>query len=179
MQPLSPEDERYITVRGQLIHTRTIAKRDCFPLVFCRECGQEYYSVYLRRDAATGKDVLMPRDLQSNRADNEGDPGFLYLNTRYPWPNDPDEVIARVPDDWIEEPRGSLRIRYSQRKNLPSQIRVGADARETQMALFTAHSERPFGSARIAALPTEADRPMTSVSCQLSVPKGEARPRRS
>ncbi len=140
---IEPEDERYITVRGQRFAPHDRDKR-LLPLVFCRECGQEFYSVYLGRDAATGTDLLMPRDLQSNRADNEGDPGFLYLNTRDPWPDDPDDVIARVPDDWIEEHRGSLRIRYSQRKNLPSPIRVGADARESANGIVCHYIPAPF-----------------------------------
>ena len=140
---IEPEDERYITVRGQRFAPHDREKR-LLPLVFCRECGQEFYCVYLGRDAATGKDVLMPRDLQSNRADNEGDPGFLFLNTKDPWPDDPDEVISRVPEDWIEEHRGNLRVRYSQRKNLPSPIRVGTDAKESAEGIVCHYIPAPF-----------------------------------
>ncbi|MFO7901378.1 MAG: Zn-binding domain-containing protein, partial [Pirellulaceae bacterium] len=138
-----PEDERYITVRGQRFAPHDRNKR-LVPLVFCRECGQEFYCVYTYRDSTSGTDVFVPRDLQSNRADNEGDPGFLFLNTQNPWPDDPDEIISRVPEDWIEEHRGTFRVRYNQRKNLPSLARVGTDGRESADGLVCHFFPAPF-----------------------------------
>lgn len=140
---VEPEDERYITVRGQRFAPHDRAKK-LIPLVFCRECGQEFYSVYLGREASTGRDVVMPRDLQSNRADNEGEAGFLFLSTEDPWPDDPDDAISRVPDDWLEEHRGSLRVRPSQRRYLPSPIRVGTDGRENADGIACHYIPAPF-----------------------------------
>lgn len=112
--------------------------------MFCWECGQEFYSIYICRDTHTGNDVLMPRNLQSNRADNEGDSGFSYLNSKDPWPDDLAEAISRVPDDWIEEHRGNHRIRSSQRKYLPSPLCVGPDAKESTDGVHRHFIPAPF-----------------------------------
>ncbi len=140
---IEPEDQRYITVRGQRFSPDDREKR-LLPLVFCRECGQEFYSVYLGREASTLKDVVLPRDLQSSRADNEGEAGFLFLNTKEPWPDDPDDAVSRVPEDWLEEHRGTLRVRSSQRKYLPSPIRLGTDAKESAEGIVCHFIPAPF-----------------------------------
>lgn len=124
---LEPEADRYLTVRGQRFvpHDRS---RVLLPLVFCRECGQEYYCV--RRTALPSSDpVLVPRQL-SDRSANDGEPGFLYFNTECPWPDgDAGELLDRVPEDWVEEHRGNDRIKRSFREQLPEPVRVAPDGR--------------------------------------------------
>ena len=84
--------------------------RSLLPLVFCRECGQEYYCVYLSRDPESKRDQFTPRQQSQNRPDDDGEPGFLYVNTTNPWPTNPDELAARLPDEWIEEHRGTMHV---------------------------------------------------------------------
>jgi ATP-dependent helicase YprA (DUF1998 family)/very-short-patch-repair endonuclease len=124
---LAPETERYLTVHGQRFvpHDRS---RVLLPLVFCRECGQEYYCVR-QTTLSSGDTVFVPREL-SDRSANEGKPGFLYFCTECPWPDgDAGELLDRVPEDWVEEHRGSDRVKRSFREQLPQPVCVGPDGR--------------------------------------------------
>jgi ATP-dependent helicase YprA (DUF1998 family) len=124
---LQPEAERHLTVRGQRFvpHDRS---RVLLPLVFCRECGQEYYCVR-QATLSSGDTVFVPREL-SDRSSNEGKPGFLYFSTECPWPDgDAGELLDRVPEDWVEEYRGNDRVKRSFREQLPQPVRVSPDGR--------------------------------------------------
>src|SRR5262249_11892899 len=57
---IEPEDQRYVTVQGQQFVPGD-RDRVLLPLVFCRECGQEYYSVRMAIDASAGRCVFIPR----------------------------------------------------------------------------------------------------------------------
>src|SRR4030095_2071649 len=85
--------------------------RILLPLVFCRECGQEYYCVRVSRSQETRKRGFTPRDLSDHLSDaEEGEAGFLYASTTDSWPFDTEALMQRLPDDWLEEharaPRG-------------------------------------------------------------------------
>jgi hypothetical protein len=56
----SPE-ERFLTIYGQLYSPQD-RNKVLLPLCFCRECGQEYYSVYLAHDTLTGEQRFLPRE---------------------------------------------------------------------------------------------------------------------
>jgi hypothetical protein len=47
---VEPLAERSLTIQGQLFSPNDRSKI-LLPLCFCRECGQEYYAVYLREDS--------------------------------------------------------------------------------------------------------------------------------
>jgi hypothetical protein len=99
------------------------------PLVFCRECGQEYYCVRLGQDAESSEPAYLPRDL-TDRTTAEGDPGYLYFGGDCPWPDeDSQEFFNRVPEDWVEEHRGNPRIKRSYREQLPQPVNVRTDGR--------------------------------------------------
>lgn len=101
------------------------------PLVFCRECGQEYYVVRRSQDSETRRYLYEPRELSDRFSDEESDAGFLYLNGEDPWPEDINQVMERLPDEWLEEHRGSIRIRSSRQGNLPKAVRVGKNGQES------------------------------------------------
>lgn len=126
---LEPEAERYITVRGQQFVPGD-RERALFPLVFCRECGQEYYCVSMTRDEVTGTRVFTARDFSDRISDEEQEAGYLYLSAARPWPSEPDEMLNRVPDDWQEIYKGALRIRPHRRKLLPQVVYACADGIE-------------------------------------------------
>jgi ATP-dependent helicase YprA (DUF1998 family)/very-short-patch-repair endonuclease len=127
---LEPEGERHLTVHGQRFvpHDR---EKVLLPLVFCRECGQEYYCVRLGQDASSGDPAYLPRDL-TDRTTVDGRPGYLFFSGDNPWP-DGDSVgfYERVPEDWVEEHRGNLRIKRAYRGQLPEPVCVLADGRLT------------------------------------------------
>ena len=114
---LEPEAERFATTEEQQFVPGD-RSRALLPLAFCRECGQEYYSVR----TATGEQdstVVAPRKLNDTTGDDESDAGFLYIGSDKPWPDDLEAALARIPEEWLE-PRGeSFRVRSNYRQYLP------------------------------------------------------------
>jgi hypothetical protein len=47
-----------------------------------------------------------------------------------PWPLAAEDVIERLPDDWLEEHRGALRVRPNRRRYLPQAVRIRPDGVE-------------------------------------------------
>lgn len=125
---LEPEDRRFLTVHGQQFVPGARDKR-LFPLVFCRECGQAYYGVFRVRDSQTGREYLTPRAPdETSDGDEQRDrvAGYLYLSSDAPWPDDGDEQLDRLPDEWLEEtPTGELRVRKDRRTFVPEPMDDG------------------------------------------------------
>jgi len=121
-----PEPVRHITLQGQRFvpDDRT---RVLLPLVFCRECGQEYYSVW--RDASEqGAVQFTPRDFNDRTADQEADAGYLYISDSNPWPEEGlEEIIQRLPDDWVDE---TGRVLQRRRECLPEAIQLQANGEQ-------------------------------------------------
>jgi ATP-dependent helicase YprA (DUF1998 family) len=87
---LEEPDTRYITMQGQQYRP---GSRDhvLLPIVFCRECGQEYLSV--RRSTADDVTRFIPRELDDASADETGEAGFLYRSKEQPWPEAAEEQL--------------------------------------------------------------------------------------
>lgn len=118
---LESESNRYITVHGQKFVPNDRG-RALFPLVFCRECGQEYYLVRRIRDRQTDVNQFITREFADRSDEEAGEAGYFYLSTEDPWL--PDNLLERVPEDWLEERNDELRVRTTQRKHLPETHRV-------------------------------------------------------
>ncbi|MCL6559930.1 MAG: DEAD/DEAH box helicase, partial [Firmicutes bacterium] len=141
---LQNEEDRYITIHGQQ-YVPNDRNRVLFPLAFCRECGQEYYSVYVTTDKNTGMRVFTPRDPNEiYSGEEEGEAGYLYRNSTNPWPEDEEEVTKRVPDDWVENRKGVSIIRSSHVKDLPRPVNVKADGSESREGLDFHYISAPF-----------------------------------
>ncbi|HLG64836.1 MAG TPA: DEAD/DEAH box helicase [Ktedonosporobacter sp.] len=120
---LEPPAARYLTLNGQRYVPDGTRARVLLPLVFCRECGQEYYCVRLRDGQ------LLPRHLNDHDQE-ESQAGFLYYSQENPWPDDDEkQLVERLPDDWIEEFKSSYRVRRDRRKSLPGALRVYPDGK--------------------------------------------------
>lgn len=102
------EDERYITLYGQQ-YVPGNRQKILLPLVFCRECGQEYFCVWKIKDPETGQTYFKPRK-PDDRLSESGEPGYLYIRKDLPWPEDQSQILSRLPDDWLEEHNGVYRI---------------------------------------------------------------------
>ena len=50
--------------------------------------------------------------------------GLLYISETHPWPSDEEEVLRRLPDEWLDE-RGL--VRSNRRNDLPARISVRPD----------------------------------------------------
>ena len=128
---LEAPELRYITPSGQQFVPGD-RQRILLPLAFCRECGQEYYTVRQRVDLETHIATFLPRDLTDQGGEEEEENGFLYYNPQNPWPVDVAEVIERLPDDWLESVRGIHRIKPSRRSRLPQPVRLNTGAQEDE-----------------------------------------------
>jgi ATP-dependent helicase YprA (DUF1998 family)/very-short-patch-repair endonuclease len=124
---LEPEAQRHLTLQAQQFVPGD-RDRILLPLVFCRECGQEYYSVRRSYESETEQWRLEPRDLSDSQNDPMSETGYLYFSTTNPWPDDSDEILNRLPDEWLEEhPRQGWRVKPSRQRQLPQSIRFTKD----------------------------------------------------
>ena len=120
---LEPPATRFLTVGGQKFAPGD-RNRALFPLCFCRECGQEFYSVWRPEDDDSPVCVL-PRPF-IERVGGEGQQaGYLYPCAE-PWPRDERTLIEqeRLPESWLEEGRCGRRVRSKRRKQLPQPLQL-------------------------------------------------------
>jgi ATP-dependent helicase YprA (DUF1998 family)/very-short-patch-repair endonuclease len=119
---LEGEDKRYLTLNRQQFVPND-RNRILLPLVFCRECGQEYYCVR-RTENDNASANYSARELQDRSSFDKSAAGFLFLSAEHPWPSGTEEEIARVPDDWKEETGKGIQIKRSLRKMLPQPVSI-------------------------------------------------------
>lgn len=119
---LEAEEQRYLTLQRQLYVPDEPNNRErvLLPLVFCRECGQEYYCVREQNGR------FLQREL-NDQATNEGQPGFLYFSSQNSWPLDEGAVYERIPEEWVEERQGRTQVRRDRKKYIPVPVQVRAD----------------------------------------------------
>jgi ATP-dependent helicase YprA (DUF1998 family)/very-short-patch-repair endonuclease len=120
---LESEEKRYITIKAQQYVPDGKRDRFLYPLVFCRECGQEFYRVIMSKNEETGSTFFEARVEDDLLEDNKAF-GYLYLNHDDPWPENLEEQIERLPDNWIEEFRGGLRIKKQYYNYLPKKLHL-------------------------------------------------------
>ena len=126
---LGHEEQRYLTLQKQTYVPRKPEepqeeyKRDCIllPLVFCRECGQEYYSVVDEGDCFVSRELNV-------QIRTEGRLGYLYPNLRDPWPGSNIDPKERLPEDWLEvKLGGETRVRRAVSAQRPTLVYVRPD----------------------------------------------------
>lgn len=144
---IEPEDQRYITLNGQrFVPGEPQRQRLLFPLCFCRECGQEYYTVRLVTDEEREERRVEPRSFSDRVSDETGEAGYLYISTQRPWPQEFDELISGdfLPDDWIEEHAGTRRIRRSRKDKIPYHLHLSPSGFEIQDGQDCVYISAPF-----------------------------------
>lgn len=124
---LESGDKRYLTLEGQHYAPGDGGERLLFPLVFCRECGQEYYMVsWLGGESGT----ISPR-LPFLTSDEDDDAnakrGYAALNAAEDGPLWTDAHAADLPDFWYEARSERLKKDYSQ--HVPQLLKVEADGK--------------------------------------------------
>ncbi len=119
-----PESRRHVTIYGQQ-YVPGDRQRVLLPLVFCRECGKEFYSVWAERtevgDGVAGTLQYTPRRYTVLHGEEHQEAGYLYLSSDDPWPTEPEEVASRLPEDWFDE-RGL--VMRNRRDALPRPVHV-------------------------------------------------------
>lgn len=112
--------DRYITLQGQQ-YVPGDRDRVLLPLVFCRECGQDYYCV-ARIPNDDGATRFESRDIGEKTFDDDNvEAGFLLIEPSLQWPTDSMQAqVEYLPEDWIEEVKGVKRIRKGRVNYLPT-----------------------------------------------------------
>lgn len=134
-------------VRVATVHEQRFAPGDrskvLLPLAFCRVCGQDFYVVSLRSDDR-GTEVI-PRDL-FQRAVPEGQrAGFLYISDdERAWPEDTEEAMKRLPEEWFEEGKTGAKLKSSFRDQIPKGMRFNADGRLDESGAWFAFLPSPL-----------------------------------
>jgi serine/threonine protein kinase/superfamily II DNA/RNA helicase len=134
---------RHLTRDYQLVQPGTDGKI-LLPLAFCRECGQEYLTVWRKLD--DGRFVYEPRRDTIATAGQSGD-GYLYIDAERPWPSTVEKAIAdrRLPESWLEiDNKGQEVVRASFRDRVPVSVVVDAYGMEGQGHLQAAFIPSPF-----------------------------------
>jgi len=119
---LEPPERREISLSGQVYAPGEQDKdqRLMLPLMFCRECGQEYYHGVL-----VDKEHLHPGTPASLFEDEEGEEGYLILED----PAAPiwdESRVEELPDTWLT---ATGRVKKKYRQHLPRRVWVAADGR--------------------------------------------------
>ncbi|WP_330460430.1 protein kinase [Streptomyces sp. NBC_00820] len=118
-----------------------------FPLAFCRECGQEYLTVWRTEEQGTFR--YEPRRDTSASGGRAGE-GYLYLGMPgedYEWPADPQKAVddRRLPESWLEpDAQGVMVVKKSYRVRLPKRVVVDAYGEESGEGLVAAFVPAPF-----------------------------------
>jgi superfamily II DNA/RNA helicase len=125
---LQSAQDRWITLQGQQ-YVPGDRSHLLYPVVFCRECGHEFYSVTRVKDSSTGAIIYRPRafgDRAEMEEAEEEEPtlGYLSIDDANPWPEDLDQIVQRVPEDWVESGKWGIRVKRNYRGRLPQTVEV-------------------------------------------------------
>lgn len=140
---LDREEERFVTLYGQQFKPND-RQRVLIPLGFCRECGQEYYSVRTKVDSKTQNAAFVSRELSDQISDDDSKAGFLYRNDEKPWSDEYEDLVQRIPEDWIEIKRGVPAVKQSFKELVPRKIRVNTLGEASEEGLEFHFIPSPF-----------------------------------
>jgi len=140
---LEDKQTRYMTRDYQLVQPGSDGKI-LLPLAFCRECGQEYLTVW--RTERDGKIVYQARR-DTVATGGRADDGYLYVDDDRPWPATLQEAIEarRLPESWLEiDEHGIETVRPSYRSRVPRAVTVDPYGVEGRGELKAAFIPSPF-----------------------------------
>jgi len=140
---LDDPEERYITANAQQFVPGD-RSRVLLPLAFCQECGQEYFTVRKQVDVGTLLATFVPRTLTDQTKEDDEENGFLYFNPENPWPADAEEIVERLPDDWLEIHQGAPRVKRARRSKLPQAVSLDMLACEDRQGTEFHFLQTPF-----------------------------------
>lgn len=120
---LEEESTRYLEM-SKKVSKPGEPDKPLYPLVFCRQCGAEYYRVRVRDGADGG--CVAPREDHREKNDDGGQDGFVYVSREAPWPTDSgDDLLARLPAFMRETTnQGVERIKREEKKNVPEAVQI-------------------------------------------------------
>ena len=118
---LEASGDRFVTLSGQQ-YQPGYRNRRLFTLCFCRECGQEYCPVWAKQ--VNGQPFgLDPRELTERSNDDEDiEFGFFMPDPEEQF--DQEDLEGHFPEDWLEYPRGEVRLKPYYRRYRPLGVSV-------------------------------------------------------
>ncbi|MFF2095970.1 protein kinase [Streptomyces sp. NPDC058202] len=152
-QFLSKGDTVYVTLEDKLSRhlTRSYQLEQpgssgklLMPLAFCRECGQEYLTVW--RTEKDGDVRYEARRDTSATGGRQGD-GYLYVDHERAWPSNVQYAVddRRLPESWLElDDKGQEVVKKSYRDRVPRAVTVDPLGREGNGELQAAFIPSPF-----------------------------------
>lgn len=152
-QFLSKGDTVYVTLEDKLSRhlTRSYQLEQpgsdgklLMPLAFCRECGQEYLTVW--RTEKDGDVRYEARRDTSATGGRQGD-GYLYIDHERAWPSNVQYAVddRRLPESWLElDDKGQEVVKKSYRDRVPLAVTVDPLGREGSGELRAAFIPSPF-----------------------------------
>jgi ATP-dependent helicase YprA (DUF1998 family) len=125
---LEPHTQRFLTLEGQYATTED---RLLYPLVFCRECGQDYYVV--RYDTEKQKVTPMLVATLDNTDAEDIQEGYLTLDDTQLWSEGDED---RLPDSWFKETKREGRVpKKEYAAFIPRRLRVLPNGTVTPLLL--------------------------------------------
>ncbi|MGW1196373.1 protein kinase domain-containing protein [Streptomyces sp. NPDC002536] len=152
-QFLSKGDTVYVTLEDKLTRHRTRSYqlekprsggKLLMPLAFCRECGQEYLTVW--RNEKDGQVRYEARRDTSASGGRQGD-GYLYVDDERAWPSDLQYAVddRRLPESWLElDERGQEVVKKTYLGRVPRAVTVDPLGYEGRGELQAAFIPSPF-----------------------------------
>ena len=115
---IEKSDRRFLTLEGQYATTND---RLLYPLVFCRQCGQDYYVVRYDRDNCTVSPMLAIA-LDTDTDDAEKSEGYITLDEPELWDTSDED---RLPDSWFNESKKKGRVaKKDYIQHIPQKLRI-------------------------------------------------------
>jgi len=126
---IEPQEKRFLTLEGQY---STTGDRLLYPLVFCRECGQDYLMVNLDQDQNQVRPAL-PTALEPNPEDADIQAGYLALDEPGLWDESQED---RLPDNWFKVLKKQGRVpKKEYQAAIPQKLRIRPDGSITESLL--------------------------------------------
>lgn len=123
---IEPRDRRVLTLEGQYATTEN---RLLYPLIFCRECGHDYYVVKYDSNSNIVT-PLLPNSIDSED-DNDVQAGYLTLDQPGLWD---ESDLERLPDSWFKETKkAGRRIDPKHEKDLPQKLFIDSSGQVSMM----------------------------------------------
>jgi superfamily II DNA/RNA helicase len=134
---LEPRDNRQLTLDGQYA---TTGGRLLYPIVFCRECGEDYYGVRYDREQETVT-PLSGSEREGAEEDNDYSEGYLTLAEGDIWS---DSNSDDLPDTWFKVTKRDGRTpKRDYLPYIPQKLYVYANGKVETRAVANSSEHRP------------------------------------
>ena len=139
---LEDSSDRYITLRPQRFKPGEKQVR-LYPMCFCRECGEAYYRVDKPVDDSEDKPIL-PREQFRQTVSDEVESGYIHISKDNPWSDAFEDVIKRIPEEWLDRRTDNIKIKQNNKKWLPQNLIVAQDGHYSGDGIHATYFAAPF-----------------------------------